>query len=570
MRRHLPLLLTFLVAPLVVTWPLARVGGREILAARDQEAATHIWGLWAAIEEGQPLLLRTPLLAWPSGVELPLVDSGNLPWFALGLPLGLPAAYSAVILAGVLLMGLAGALLAREVGGRAWVGALVAMACPTLVANIADGQTEGFAVGLVGIQLACLLRFVRTGRPAWGAAAALALAWAWHAGPYNGLWGSALDAAVGLGLLWGARAGAGRAPLGRALAVGLAALILTLPLAWAVLTARHDTLPGSGSRAGLPRIVENPSIYRGGIQTGADLLDAWVPGWLTGSIADPSHTTYLGAGLVCIGILAVARERRLWPWLAGLLACVLVSWGPWLYVMGEVPRPGGRPLMGPVGALVLTVEPLGRVTRWYRAGAVATLLLAPLVARAYAARPRGVLAGLGLSALVAVELTVNAPLAWPLVHHPLPDAAALLELPEEGALLELPPATTGDPPLGRWRDRVGLTQPRHGRPVGGTIMNLPPSAAALEAQTTVKTLMRLGRLDAEDHAAIQDAGFRYLALYPAYRPLPAPARAQLEACLGAPAAESDEILVFDLGAPGHPRSCGAGPSHPREPRGPLD
>ena len=123
---------------------------------------------------------------------------------------------------------------------------------------------------------------------------------------------------------------------------------------------------------------------------------------------------------------------------------------------------------------------------------------------------------------------------------------ALAALPAEGALLELPPATTGDPPLGRWRDRVGLSQPRHGHPVGGTMMNLPASDAARNAQATLQELMRSGRLSAAARAPITEAGFRWLVLYPAYRPVPAEGRRNLESCFGPPVQESDEVWVFDL------------------------
>lgn len=291
-REGLALGLTLVLLPALLLWPLPVVFGQQVLAAPDQEAATHIWGLWAALREGTPLLLRTSLLGWPEGVELVLVDPANLPAFALGQALGGPAGgYNLVLYLGLSLQGLGGALLTRRLGGPAWLGALVAMACPTLLANAADGQTEGFAVGWVGLQLALLLSFVERGGVARGLLAGAALALAWYGGPYNGLFASALDLVVGLGLLLRTRADRARLreTLRRLLSAAGAGVLMVLPLARAILTMRDPTLPGSGLRAGLPRVVENPEIFRGGVQTGADLLDPWLPGPLTGGEAPVSR-----------------------------------------------------------------------------------------------------------------------------------------------------------------------------------------------------------------------------------------------------------------------------------------
>ncbi len=532
--------LGLVVASLLLTWPLAQVGAEAVLSAPDQEAATHIWGLWAALREGTFVALDTPLLAWPTGVRLPLVDPGHLPWFALGNLWGPAAGYAAVLLVGVWAMGLAGALLAQEAGGKPWVGALVAMACPTLLANAADGMTEGFGVGWVGIQLALLLRAVRLGGVTRGAAAAAALAWCAAVGPYNLVWAALIDAALGVSLLMRRRT----TELKRALAVGVGALLAATPLAWTMLQGRGAELPGSTARAGLPAIVENPAIYRGGVQTGADLLDAWLPVQLTGHEADISHTTYLGLALVILGVLAVVRDRGRWPWLAGLLAMVALSWGPWMTMAGEVLRLGERPLLGPAGLLMNNVPPFDRITRWYRAGAVATLLLAPLVALAARDWRSGRLAI--LVGVVLLEATVAAPLAWPLRHSPLPDATPYIQLEGPGAILELPPATTGPPPRGHWRDRIGVLQPQVGRPVGGTIMNLDASSEARTATAAIKTLMRDGAMSEATRARIVEQGFRWVSFLPAYQPVPQPARAHLEACLGPPIAQTDEVWIFAL------------------------
>lgn len=535
-------------------WPLPRVWDQAVLAAADQEAASHIWGLWAALREGQALVLDTDLLASPDGVRLVLVDPANLPGFALGQALGGPAAgYNAVLLLGILLCGLAGWLLAVEVGGAPWLGAVAAMCCPALLAGAADGQTECFAVGWVGVQLALLLRFLRLGGLVRGLGASFALALCWYGGPYNGLFASGIDAAVGLAAL--ARSRAQLRPSLRWLAiVALPAAALVSPLLYAILFLRDATLPGSESRAGLPSIESNPSFFRGGLAHGADLLDPFVPAALTGGEAPVSHTAYLGLVALVAATLAMRGHRHRWPWLAGAFAFAALSLGPWIYVRGEVLRVGDQVVPGPAGLLMMAVPVLGRVTRWYRAGAVATLLLAPLVSLH---GRRGPAATLGLVGLLIVDTLLLSPLVWPLRETPLPAVAAYEALPP-GAVLELPRRTSAEPPPGQWRDRTALAQTLHGRPLAGTIMGLPEAVGAPGWQAKVEALMRTGRARAEDLEGLRAAGFRGLALLIRYRPAPPDAIANLNACLGPPTHTDDEVWMYDLEGHGPGRAPDGG------------
>ena len=59
---------------------------------------------------------------------------------------------------------------------------------------------------------------------------------------------------------------------------------------------------------------------------------------------------------------------------------------------------------------MLAIPVLGRLTRWYRAGAVATLLLVPAAATAVR-RPAGVIV---LCVAVLADTLLLAPLAWPI------------------------------------------------------------------------------------------------------------------------------------------------------------
>ena len=541
--------------PLLLLWPGPAVWRTDVLAAPDQEAATHIWGLWAALREGQPLFIHSTLLGWPAGVRLVLVDAANLPAFALGQALGGPAAgYNSVLYFGLVLQGVAGALLARTVGGAPWLGAIAAMACPTLLSNAADGMTEGFAVGWVGVQLAALLRALRGDGKGWALLAVLGLALAWYGGPYNGLFAALIDAVVGLSALIAARMRPAdlRVVAARLGSIAAGAALLISPLAYGILFLRDAELPGSEVRAGLPKIVNNPLIFRGGVQTGADLLDPLLPGALTGGEAPISHTAYLGLAAVLIAALMVARDRRRWRWLAGAACFCALSLGPYLYLRGVALNVGGHALLGPAGVLTLILPPLGRLTRWYRAGAVATLLLAPLVSLAGKGRP---LRGLVLGVALVADALLAAPLAWPLHATPLPESAPYAALQGEGAILELPRNTTGEPPPGGWRDLTALAQTLHGRPVPGTIMRLPTPPGAAEHTQSVQGLLRTGGWPAQDRERVLSDGYRWLAIYLDRAPLTERMRANLNACLGEPLAEGKALVLWSLVASAPPRDC---------------
>lgn len=524
--------------PLLLCWPLPQVFTTHVLAAADQEAAPHIWGLWAALKTGSPLLLDTRLLAWPEGIEVVLVDPANLGFFALGSLFGPAAGYNTTLYAGFVLMGLAGRMLAQESGGDPFIGALVGLCCPALLSNAADGQTEGFAVGLVGIQLALLLRFLREGGVGRGALAALGLALAAWSGPYNGVWAALIDLGVGLSLPL--RAGA-PIRLRRAAAVALGAGLLVLPLGRAIFQERAGHLPGAGGRDAW-RVIEDPAIFRGGVQTGADLLDPWLPGVLTGGEAEISHTVYLGVFTLILAGLGLWRRPGLWPYLVGAAAFTLLSFGPVLYLGGRALRSGELTWVGPVSLLAPALPVLYRITRWYRAAAVARLLLIPLAAAGrWGGRGRLLIGG-----ALLIDCLALAPLAWPLHHSPLPEAAAYAEMTRPDAVLVLPLSTSATPPPGAWRDREVLAQTLHGHPIAATMMGFPPASAARAGQVRVQALMRTGALPAADRAALQRDGFGYLALLPDYQPLPAAAWAALEACLGAPLARGEGVVIFDL------------------------
>ena len=127
MRKNWPLIVVILLGPLLIAWPLPVVWTDEWLTLPSGEAGIHVWGLWATSAAHNLFTIDTYSIAWPEGVNAVLADPANLPWFLLGWPWGPEAAYNTVLYANIVLLGLAGAALARAVGGSLWLGAIAGM-----------------------------------------------------------------------------------------------------------------------------------------------------------------------------------------------------------------------------------------------------------------------------------------------------------------------------------------------------------------------------------------------------------------------------------------------------------
>lgn len=538
LQTWLPVALVFLLVPPVVLWPMPQVGLEALLTMPQGEGAGHLWALNAALAQARPLFFHTDQICFPGGVDTLLIDPANLPFFALGKLLGPAAAYNAIFLGGLLLMGLAGALLARCAGGTPWLGAMAAMACPSFLAGTIRGATEQLAVAWVGIALALLLMALRRGG-AWRIVlAALAMGCCAWAGPYNGVWVAGAGLTVGLAALIRSP----RTALTRALPVGLGAAVVAAPVAWGVLT--HFAVMNDPRFDGpsAQRILERFRYPRGGNIGFADLLDPWLPAPFTGPFSELSQTTYLGIVLILAAVAALVIQRRLWPWVLGALAASALALGPWIYLDGQLLRLGDHALAGP--ALALAKLPfLGSMTHWYRAAPVAGLLLAAVVSTLGSRRWSPLLA-----AAILADALLLAPFAWP--HDawtpPAVGAAELMQGP--GAILELPSTTQNDPPKGAWRNVGGLHQLAHGRPISSTVMLLATQTPSPVVERSVRTLQQRGALSAQDRQALRDLGFRWLTVYPEHRPKRAASMnpAPLEGCLGAPMFRSDDAWVFDL------------------------
>lgn len=535
MRRLGPALLAIALLPALLLWPMPLVLSRALVTSPLSEGPAHLWGWWAAWQTGSFTTIHTDRLNHPDGLSLQLIDPLHAWIYALGAWWSPAAGFNLVLIAGLAVAGLGGALLAREAGAEregVALGAIIGLSAPTVLAVAADGITEGMGVGWVAVQLALLLSMRRgvTAARALGLAGAVA-AGVWT-GPYNALFIAAVDLPVGLALLRRTRAH---------LLSAAAAAAICAPYLHGLLQ-RSEGLPGTAARAGLgqPTAV---ATWRGGLERGVDLLDLFVPAPLTGAFSDLPHTAYLGVvtlALAGLGARRLAREgrrREAWCWLGGAAAFAALALGPWISVAGQTLALGERPLLGPAGLLSL-YTPLGRLSRWYRAGAVAVLLLAPLAAVA----TRGPRTWL-LALAVLIDARLLAPLPWRFDTVDARPSSAMAQA--DGPIAELPPVH----PLLR-EDAVAdlnlLLQVWHGQPTSGTIHAIIGAANS----PSLGAIRRVAALEAPQQDArkgtsvLAKNGYRYLAVY--RERFPVGGIDALVEDLGPPLASDDWIVLWRI------------------------
>lgn len=521
--------------PALLLWPAAALRGQALVAHPRGEVARHLWGWWAAAQEQAWLGFVSQRIQWPDGARLELIDPLHLllylPAQALLGPLG---AWNAVCWAGLSVGGAAGWALARQAGAdrdQAWVGLAAGVACPGLVGVVFTGMSEELGAGWVILQLALLLRLLR--RPGLGGAVllGLAIAAAVYAGPYNAVWIALLDLPLGL---WALRRT--RWPLLGGLVGGL----LSLPYLLHVARREQDQPGGAGRWQSAPPTPTE--AWRGAWGEGTDLLDLLLPQQWTGAAAEAPHTGYLGLSLLLLAALGAWRAggRRGALWLGAALAFAGLALGPWTSVGGELRRLGHLDLRGPAWVLE-SFTPLRVLSRWYRAGAVAALLLVPLAATALQGR-RAWAAAL----LVLVDLRLGAPfparlpVIWP------PDPELLRALPEP--LAELPRDHT-HLVAGVVPDQNILAQVLHGRTTNAV---LTPGSGSMPPRMALERVWSyLGRPTepTELSAALEELhhqGFRSLVLWTAL--CPSAGLPDLEAALGPPA-RGRLVLAWTLPEP---------------------
>ena len=218
--RLLPLAL--LAFPLL--W-LVTAGG-EVIGGPNMDLVGHL-STMLHCSMGEPF--ETTMIAWPRGADLLTIVGG---WGDIFLacplvePLGLRWAYNLVFAVYVLLAGVGGWVLARELGAStpaAVVAGLVLQLDGFVLQNMCDGRLEQGALGLVALAMAGAVHCWR--QRSWGVAVATGLA---GAATVYASWELALFLALAMVLLAPWIAAGERAPgaIGRwAVAGGVAALL---------------------------------------------------------------------------------------------------------------------------------------------------------------------------------------------------------------------------------------------------------------------------------------------------------------------------------------------------------
>lgn len=507
----------WLVAALAVVvagglfWPMPLHLTDALVTSPTGEGPEHVWRWWVGAQVGRPWGGDFGGLNHPEGLSVHVIDPLNgLMARALGWWWGGPAAGHAVVqVAGIVVSALAGHLLADETGadraGRI-LGAAAGMAIPTVVGAGIDGITEGLGLGWVGLQLGYLLRLVRTRCARDVVMSGLTLGAAAWSGPYTLVFSAMIDVVVVVAVArrtW--------LPL---LSSAFGAVLAT-PIIWSAFTL-VDQAPGGAGRSAMerPPVVD---AWRGAWREGADLVDLFVPSWITGECASAPTTGYLGlfwllvVGWGAVRALKMERFGTVLPWLLGAVVFAVLALGPFVVVGGEVATLGSAELWAPA-AFLESVPILGRLSRWYRAAAVAVLLSIPVAGHVVRGRSSLLAAILGILVMMDARVGSPAPFPAPVVSIDTTDARGW-----SGAVAELPPVH----PLGQQgvvADRNLLFQTQHGHASSGTI---EARSGAASHHAGILVLERVLRLEPADSDALVESarrqlvadGFRTLLLY---------------------------------------------------------
>ncbi len=469
------------------------------LGGAQGEGAAHLWGLWSAaanLPNGSPFL-RVADAAFPAGFRADLMDPVHLlvlgPLAAVGGAGGATLGWNLLPAASLLLGGLGGWLLGARLGfsapARTALAVLVA-ASPYVCGGVVPvGRSEQLAGAWLVLHLAALHGAIRDGGVGWGLGAVATLALQAHAGWRPLMFVVVLE--VPLALAWAVTASGRGAALARAVAIGVAAAVLTVPL----LRTHLGAAPWWAAVDGWPSPFQVPgeAAYLSDLAPGVSL-----PGWQ----GDPPANVGLVALLAALGG-AVLRPRRAGPWLAFGVALWSLALGLRIGLVR-----GGAFGWGPAAYLSWVLPPLRAVQGWPR---LAPLALVPLaVAAGHAvdglAGRRRVVVALAVAVLGLVEGAAWRPLGRPTfpVVVSAPGAAALAALPA-GALLELPLVLPTDAEVQGRVDAALLGQRLHGRPT-----TLAPSPYPVTATDLAGPLGLAGRpgppLDCDPGLAARLAG----------------------------------------------------------------
>ena len=448
--------------PLLLLWPWP-LRPSHLPSHPLGEGTNHAWMFWRAFQDG-------PVVNWPEGIAIPLMDPVNLPVAVFGLQ---GVVYFNLVLAFAGAWALARALKATEAGACA--AGVAAMSAPVLLGLVDMGLSEALPIGWLGLHAAALVRWGDTGRHRWWLASGLCLAAFALSGWYHALFGLVVEGPLAAWVLWRSRR-----PLG-VLAQGAIALALVLPRALthdSSLWAERFIHASSHPPEFRPHWRELPVF-------GTDLANLVLPAL---ERVEPSKAVYLG--LVALGLALLGRRR-------GLLLFALPLWilalGHHLSVAGEV--------LAPMPAKFIPIDGL---SHWHRAAGPAAIFLA--VAAGFGAErlPRWWLAPL----LLVADSLLFSQTAFPRqLTDPSPPA---IYEHVDGVLLELPFDNRRVDFGEEIPRRSNLYQLSHGQPVaenheGPDALLQRPSIRALDAACFDGALPDVLDLDGLDQVLVVEA-----------------------------------------------------------------
>jgi hypothetical protein len=330
----------YLLAAVIITWPLAMVFSTELLGhpfADSYEYTRHIWWISHALRSGQPLFDQ-PLLAYPRGLAGAWLWGSPLqsfPAWLLAFALPLPAAFNLAALLTLALNGWAMHWLAWKLTrarGAAFIAGLVFMAYPHFQGQLGAGHTGLLVLWPAPLYAWGLWRLV-SGAASWRLMALTAL------GFVVSLWGNLLLIVYLTG--------------------PLTIFFMLLVLArrdWRAL-ARVSAAAGLGGLLALPFFLPvmnealnaPPWLREGGdVAYSADLLGLATPSYqhplfthlpYTHTVLgiDPfERVSYMGLAAGLLILLAVARQRAARPWLLLALVAWVLSLGPLLKILDSI------------------------------------------------------------------------------------------------------------------------------------------------------------------------------------------------------------------------------------------
>ena len=521
-----PLLL--LLAALPALWLVSSRGAA--FGHFSVDLAGHLWTGWAIGRDG---VLHTRVIGWPEGVDLLPALGGWLDVAIVALlrpVLPLELAYDLVACSYLVVAGLGGWLLARELGASssaALVAGLLLQLDGFVLRHLAGGRLEQVGLGFLAVFLALALRtwWGRCPRAAWqaGLAGALVLFVSWELSLLAGL---ALLLLLPF-LVWGGQ------PPGLMRRLGVMVVAGAVPaVPWVSLFL---------VRAARVRTFDEGEFWL----VTAHKAGIGLVGWLSPGAVRPGWLVL--AALLALPWILPAEQRRLWLGIVlGLLLTLLLALGshPGLLVPAD---PGGTP-WGPF-AWARGLPLLGwfhwpdrLLAAWSLAAAVAAALTVQWLGQ------RRRWAAVAVAALLMVDAGVETWLGgrWPTGSFRLPPhhgATQLASLPGAGAVLDLPPQPNAVNHLGYQQIQIV-----HGRPIRHHHHLSHLVAAGDEGSVDQQPLLSWfhalmqgaapprGPFTADELRGLGDAGFGFVVLHQKGWPPPrwARARAILLESLGEP------------------------------------